>query len=139
MCMWKWGGSAPSAWPSGGCTSRLMSPYKMVSILGLRFARRASTQNNILPVTACYQSLLVSNCCRSDPAQSATPRFPTYSFLPKVETFFIPEICLWCKQNHFVFFVSCWQLYSIAPAAPWIWIVCFTQSFEIEIVVRRTA
>ena len=23
--------------------------------------------------------------------------------------------------------------------APWIWIVCYTQSFEIEIVVRRTA
>ena len=72
-------------------------------------------------------------------ARSADPCFPTNSFLPKVETFFIPgkmfvvqTFYLLCLMLATVFNCATWR-------APWIWIVCFTQSFEIEIVVRRTA
>ena len=72
-------------------------------------------------------------------APPAIPRFPTYSFLPKVETFFVPgklfvvqAFCLLRLMLATVFNCATWW-------APWIWMVCFTQSFEIELVVRRTA
>ena len=45
--------------------------------------------------------------------RSAVPCFPTYSFLPKVETFFIPEK-MFVVQT-FCLLYLCWQLYSIAP------------------------
>ena len=44
------------------------------------------------------------------------PPFLTYLFLPKVETFFIPgKLFVVQTFKHFVSFISCWQLYSIAP------------------------
>ena len=46
-------------------------------------------------------------------ARSAVPCFPTYSFLPKVETFFIPGK-MFVVQT-FCLLYLCWQLYSIAP------------------------
>ena len=46
--------------------------------------------------------------------------------------FVVQTFYLLCLMLATVFNCDTWR-------APWIWIVCFTQSFEIEIVVRRTA
>ena len=47
------------------------------------------------------------------PALSAIPCFPAYSFLPKVEQFFIPKKMFLAQP--FCLLYLCWQLYSIAP------------------------